>query len=786
MCTASPSRTRHPLWLCCWGQADMVRTALSFATSSDMPMASTALGQTIGHPMNAGSWRYGHGLERIGTAVSGTRSCSRSLLLSCRRSISQGRPFPAPVAALRHRGTPRPPPPGQTRGCVAALTCSPLPWCTMAGDDAWIAVWHDPLASLSVISAECTALADLSSSHSHVFIVATRDGSLRLIDGARVVEKRALTGEAVGIAVIRPAGGLGATACIAVAIADSVFVYRNLRPYFKFSLPSLELHAAERHLWQDIAEGELAPEAAVVRACKLRDSGTDISLQCAQLCVAPAQQLTGDSNAVSAAEIMRKQTSEGPPLRRGVATAMCSVDWSPSIGSGFGAASSGGAAGAGGAAPTPANTTLLVGTESGTLLLLGKNALQVDTTIRLHAVPHLIRARGAVSTDLRIAALCRDGKVHLVKNNRRTGVVLCSLPPCDLALLAASVVTVSASPVAPDELPAAGPGAAAAPAARNSLEGPRAASGSLGSTAVLSASAQDAGGIVEGFNPRNCTMVWRAGLPSRPLCLCAIETAQTGPGAVLVAMADGSALMIRDGAVLGRTMISSPDDRVVGMRFGRFGREPSSLVALLSSGSLVVRMLRRTARLTPLRSSDPSEGPPLALPKRTRLHVANVVREQDSAGEMYRTFVRSLSLLALRVRREYVGVITSGMDGNDTSSVRHSSGAPSVRAAMDVSGIGPTLHVGLTLTAPAAQPGALAGCLLLASSESGDYSIAGGPMRQLPSLAPGCPTVVTVAVTALGDLPSAGRIRLLVVDPRVASPLLNLRAILPAPEPASF
>ncbi len=654
----------------------------------------------------------------------------------------------------------------------------------MSADDAWIAVWHDPLASLSVLSAECTALADLSSSHSHVFVVATRDGTLKIIDGARVVEKRALTGEAVGIAAIRPAGGAGATACIAVAIADSVFVYRNLRPYFKFSLPSLELHAAERHLWQDIAEGELTPEAAVVRARKLRDSGTDISLQCAQLCVASAQQSTGDGNDVSAIEIMRKQSAEGPPIRRGVATAICSVDWSPAIGSGFGA-SSGSAVGGGGPAPTPASTTLLVGTEAGALLLLGKNALQVDTTIRLHAVPHLIRAHGAVSTDLRIAALCRDGKVHLVKNNRRTGVVSCSLPPCDLALLATSVVTVSSSPVAPVETSGPIPGAAASPA-RGSVEGPAtsAASGS-GHAALVSASAQDAGGVVEGFNPRNCAVLWRAGLPSQPLCMCAIETAQTGPGAVLAAMADGSAVMIRDGAVLGRTMISLPDDKVVGMRFGRFGREPSSLVAVLASGSLVVRMLRRTARLSPIRSPGLSEGPPLALPKRTRLHVANVVREQESAGDMYRTFVRSLSLLALRVRREYVGVITSGMDSNEAAPGRHSPGAPCLRAALDVSGIGPTFHVNLTLTVPATQPGSLAGCLLLAGAEAGDYSIGGGAMRELPSLAPGCPVVVTVAVTAVGDLPSAGRVRLVVVDPRFEVPLVNLRAVLPAPEPAS-
>ena len=36
---------------------------------------------------------------------------------------------------------------------------------------------------------------------------------------------------------------------LAVAAASNVYVYKNMRPYFKFSLPSLEVNRLEKELW---------------------------------------------------------------------------------------------------------------------------------------------------------------------------------------------------------------------------------------------------------------------------------------------------------------------------------------------------------------------------------------------------------------------------------------------------------------------------------------------------------------------------------------------------------
>ena len=41
---------------------------------------------------------------------------------------------------------------------------------------------------------------------------------------------------------------------VAVASGSYVYVYKNLRPYFKFTLPTLEVNETEADLWTQVRE----------------------------------------------------------------------------------------------------------------------------------------------------------------------------------------------------------------------------------------------------------------------------------------------------------------------------------------------------------------------------------------------------------------------------------------------------------------------------------------------------------------------------------------------------
>ena len=41
---------------------------------------------------------------------------------------------------------------------------------------------------------------------------------------------------------------------VAVASGAHIYIYKNLRPYFKFTLPTLEIHPAEKELWATVGK----------------------------------------------------------------------------------------------------------------------------------------------------------------------------------------------------------------------------------------------------------------------------------------------------------------------------------------------------------------------------------------------------------------------------------------------------------------------------------------------------------------------------------------------------
>lgn len=41
---------------------------------------------------------------------------------------------------------------------------------------------------------------------------------------------------------------------IAVSVGASILFYRNLKPYFKYTLPSLDVHPAEKEVWTKVRD----------------------------------------------------------------------------------------------------------------------------------------------------------------------------------------------------------------------------------------------------------------------------------------------------------------------------------------------------------------------------------------------------------------------------------------------------------------------------------------------------------------------------------------------------
>jgi hypothetical protein len=87
----------------------------------------------------------------------------------------------------------------------------------------------------------------------------------------------------VGMAVFYPEARRGTTPSVAIASGPHVFIYRNLRPYYKFSLPELKVDEGEAAAWAAAASsGAMAGELRAHLA-DAREAGKALSQQSHEL-----------------------------------------------------------------------------------------------------------------------------------------------------------------------------------------------------------------------------------------------------------------------------------------------------------------------------------------------------------------------------------------------------------------------------------------------------------------------------------------------------------------------
>ena len=125
-------------------------------------------------------------------------------------------------------------------------------------------------------------------------------------------------------------------------------------------------------------------------------------------------------------------------------------------------------------------------------------------------------------------------------------------------------------------------------------------------------------------------------------CIEAIDVERQGLRLIAVALDNRQIHLYQDRH---RVDVLEMDDTIVAMKYGRFGREDNTLIMISRTGSLTVKILKRTAKFaikefdeTPVPSSATSK---LNIPKKTKLFVDQTMREREQAiSQLYNKWVK--------------------------------------------------------------------------------------------------------------------------------------------------
>lgn len=368
---------------------------------------------------------------------------------------------------------------------------------------------------------------------------------------------------------------------------------------------------------------------------------------------------------------------------------------------------------------------LVIGTENGFLHILHHNASEVIKKIALVSPAVHIMTAGQLDVEYRIIVACRNGLIYTVKN----GVL-------------------QATTIEPDSHPVA--------IARYENQ-------------IAVATTNNALHFYHLKGKRQASVFMPAAITN----LCSISTSGTTKHskAVAVALTNGEVRVYAGKSLLNKTQVY---DVVTGMRFGRYGREDSTLVLVLKSGTILLKMLPRTTSLEPNASKSigppPEQDVPLKVPKRTNVYVEQTEREKQFGVDMHRVFQRDLCKLRLHTARAYVKMLT---DGKGAVSYNTST---SVRLTAHVQGLGPLFRLKLNIQNTGTK--ALVNIPVIFTFASDIYRMP-KPFLLVPCLVPSLVYQYEVPVECASENVGSDVIRVSVCSPSSTVPIITAQVTMP-------
>ncbi|XP_040140000.1 BBSome complex member BBS1 isoform X3 [Ictidomys tridecemlineatus] len=259
----------------------------------------------------------------------------------------------------------------------------------------WLDAHYDPMANIHTFSA-CLALADLHGDGEYKLVVgdlgpAGKHPRLKVLKGPTVLAENPLPAlPAAAAAFLMEEQHETRTPALALASGPCVYIYKNLRPYFKFSLPPLSLNPLEQDLWNQAKEDRIDPLTLKEMLEGIREKA-EVPLS--------VQSLRFLHLELSEMEAFVNQHKSKTIKRQTVITTMITLKKN--------------------LADEDAVSCLVLGTENKEILVLDPEAFTILAKMNLPSVPVFLEVSGQFDVEFRLAAACRNGNIYILRRDSK-------------------------------------------------------------------------------------------------------------------------------------------------------------------------------------------------------------------------------------------------------------------------------------------------------------------------------------------------------------------------------
>ncbi|KAF0718135.1 Aste57867_1873 [Aphanomyces stellatus] len=275
----------------------------------------------------------------------------------------------------------------------------------------WLHAYHNTVAGIKAFT-NCIQLADVYGDGDYKLLVADMDRRLKMYKGSSLMSEQAILGVPVGLAVFYSEMNRPRTPSIAVASGPSIYIYRNMRPYYKFSLPVIDVDVEEEKLWAGISKCEVDIPAANHQLNLLRSQGIRLTQR--------SRGFLAIDDIDQQAEYVSRFLDE-PLVEQTTIVCMTTINKNME--------------------EKDAISCLVVGTEACQIYILDQQGTSVVSKTSIPSVPVDMVINGLYDVEYRVIVSCRNGSVYTVKNGELLrSVIELESPACALLQMDKSIL----------------------------------------------------------------------------------------------------------------------------------------------------------------------------------------------------------------------------------------------------------------------------------------------------------------------------------------------------------
>ena len=256
----------------------------------------------------------------------------------------------------------------------------------------WRRAYLDPIAGLYAFSSGIS-LVDLYGGGTSNLVVADlgadfKDMKLKVFKEANVVQEHSIIDVPTGLVSVYMDKTEPRIPGVVVGSGPSLYVYKNLRPFYRYNLPLLKVEKEEEKLWQAVADNQVEFDQLQIRLADLAGNGKSLTVQSYTYIDLPDKDACLDFLGAHKNKVLKRET---------VVTCLSTLNKSMS--------------------EQDAISCVVVGTESSQVLVLDSEAFTLLKTFDIPSVPCFINCTGIYDVSYIVYVACRNGKVYVCKKD---------------------------------------------------------------------------------------------------------------------------------------------------------------------------------------------------------------------------------------------------------------------------------------------------------------------------------------------------------------------------------